>query len=112
MKKIKTITVYTLYFLFLFTVNGTGKAEEKSKAAQWLATQVDEYSKRVYVYSDYSDSKNAFTQRGFMGKGAEDPVLDEASQMAYSGITSIQVTAPIRSGGWSGIVFANGIRRI
>lgn len=29
--------------------------------------------------------------------------------MAYSGITSIKVTAPIQNGGWSGFVFANGI---
>jgi hypothetical protein len=86
-----------------------GKAEGESKAAQWLATQVDEYSKRIYVYADYSDSKNAFTQRGFMGEGVGEPVLDEASRIAYSGITSIKVTAPIRGGGWSGIVFANGI---
>ncbi|MDR2917466.1 MAG: hypothetical protein LBV74_21960 [Tannerella sp.] len=110
MKKIKTITVSTLFLLALFAVNRTGKAEEKSNAAQWLATQVDEYSKRLYVYADYSDSKNAFTQRGFMGGGgAEEPTLDEASQVAYSGITSTRVTAPIRNGGWSGLVFANGI---
>jgi hypothetical protein len=109
MKNLKTITISALGLLFLFTINGTGKAEEKSKAALWLATQVDEYSKRIYVYADYSDSKNAFTQRGIMGEGAEEPVLDEASQVAYSGITSIKVTAPIRSGGWSGLVFANGI---
>ena len=109
MKKIRTITVSALCLISLFIMNGTGKAEEMSKAAQWLAAQVDEYSKRIYVYADYSDSKNAFTQRGFMVEGVEEPVLNEASQVAYSGITSIQVTAPIRSGGWSGIVFANGI---
>ncbi|MDR0575217.1 MAG: hypothetical protein LBG96_14570 [Tannerella sp.] len=109
MKKIKTITVGALWLISVFAVNGTGKAEEKSKAAQWLATQVDEYSKRVYVYADYGDSKNAFTQRGFMGENAEEPVLNEASRVAYSGITSIRATAPIRNGGWSGLVFANGI---
>lgn len=109
MKKIRTITIGVLCIFFLFTMNGTGNAEDRSKAAQWLATQVDEYSRRIYVYADYSDSKNAFTQRGFMGEGAEEPVLDETSPVTYSGITSIKVTAPIRSGGWSGLVFANGI---
>jgi hypothetical protein len=109
MKKFRTITVSILCLSFLFTANGTGKAEDESKAALWLATQVDEYSQRIYVYADYSDSKNAFTQRGFMGEGVAEPVLDEASRTAYSGITSIKVTAPIRNGGWSGIVFANGI---
>ena len=109
MEKNKKITISALCVLVLFAVNVMVNAVEKSKAAQWLATQVDVYSKRVYVYADYSDSKNAFTQRGFMGEGAGEPVIDEASNVVYSGITSVKVTAPIRSGGWSGIVFANGI---
>jgi len=116
MKKNQKITISVLgvlfpltCFLFLLTKTGTVTAAEESKAAQWLAMQVDEYSKRLYVYADYSDSKNVFTQRGFMGSGVAGPVIDEACPEAYSGITSIKVTAPVRAGGWSGYVFGNGI---
>ena len=105
MKKITVI----LGALCLLSCNGTVKAAGESKAAQWLAAQVDEYSKRLYVYADFSDSRNAFTQRGFMGDGVTGPVIDEASPVAYSGITSVKVTAPVDLGGWSGYVFANGI---
>ena len=79
-----------------------------SPAAKWLTRQMDVNSSRLYVYSDFSDSRNAFTQRGAMGDGGE-PVLDESSTVAYSGITSIKATVPIAIGTWSGMAFGNGI---
>ena len=108
MKQNRMITGSVLCLLFLLISNSPVKAADESKAAQWLAAQVDEYSKRLYVYADFSDSRNAFTQRGLMGSGVAEPVIDEASPVAFSGITSIEVTAPVRSGGWAGYVFANG----
>jgi hypothetical protein len=85
-------------------------ADNGSKAAEWLATQVDTHSRRLYVYADYSDSRNAFTQRGVMRDGnVAEPQMDEASSIHYSGITSVKVTAPLASGGWSGYYFGNGI---
>jgi hypothetical protein len=85
-------------------------ADKNSPAAEWLAAQVDALSGRLYVYSDYSDSRNAFTQRGVMKDGGVgDPLTDEASPVAFSGITSIRVKAPLRSGGWSGCYFGNGV---
>ena len=84
-------------------------AEDHSHAAAWLAAQVDAYSNRLYVYSDYSDSRNAFTQRGVMGDNIAEPQMDEASPTVFSGITSIKVTAPLQTERWSGYYFGNGI---
>jgi hypothetical protein len=82
-----------------------------SPAAAWLAAQVDGYGSRLYVYSDYSDSRNAFTQRGVMASGGiEEPQMNEASPRAFSGITSICVDAPLSRGCWSGYYFGNGIQ--
>lgn len=67
MKKKQMIMISILCSFFLLISNGSVKATTESDAAQWLAAQVDKHSKRLYVYSDYSDSKCAFTQRGFMG---------------------------------------------
>ncbi|MDR0725209.1 MAG: hypothetical protein LBF59_04275 [Prevotellaceae bacterium] len=93
-------------------VNADGDGEDKynSPAAEWLAAQVDEYSRKLYVYRDYSDSRNNFTQRGLMIDGnVGEPQMDEASPVAFSGITSIKVKAPLRYGCWSGYYFGNGI---
>ncbi|MDR1527716.1 MAG: hypothetical protein LBS46_08645 [Dysgonamonadaceae bacterium] len=83
---------------------------DDSPAANWLAGQVDEYSRKLYVYKDYSDSRNAFTQRGVMTFGyIEDPQMDEAFPDAFSGITSIKVDVPLRAECWSGYYFGNGV---
>ncbi|MDR2120465.1 MAG: hypothetical protein LBP64_06290 [Tannerella sp.] len=80
-----------------------------SPAAEWLAAQVDAHSGRLYVYADYSDSRNAFTQRGVMGEGrVDDPVMDEACAEAYAGITSVRVHVPLAANSWSGYYFGNG----
>jgi hypothetical protein len=83
---------------------------DDSPAANWLAGQVDEYSRKLYVYKDYSDSHNAFTQRGVMISGSiKEPQMDEASPDAFSGITSIKVDVPLGIGCWSGYYFGNGV---
>ena len=87
------------------------QAVEKPLAADWLSAQVDDLSKKLYVYSDYSDSRNAFTQRGVtadLGPLAE-PQMNEASSEAFSGITSIKVTVPVQYPYWSGYYFGNGV---
>jgi hypothetical protein len=82
-----------------------------SPAAEWLAAQVDAYSGRIYVYKDYSDSRNNFTQRGLISSGSVDkPQMDEFSPETFSGITSIKMTVPLKAGCWSGYYFGNGIR--
>jgi hypothetical protein len=81
-----------------------------SPAAEWLAAQVDEYSRKLYVYKDYSDSRNNFTQRGLMIYGnIDEPQMDEACPLAFSGITSIKVDVPLGIGCWSGYYFGNGM---
>ena len=106
MKKLLTI----LIAVALGGFNAKASAQTNSPAAEWLSRQVDDYSSRVYVYSDFSDSRNAFTQHGYMSGGSvAASVIDEASPAAYSGITSIKATVPIAPGAWSGWTFATGI---
>jgi hypothetical protein len=88
------------------------RAGDQSPAAEWLAAQVDAYSRKVYVYKDYTDSHNNFTQRGLMKSGpVGEPRMDEASTIAFSGITSIKVKAPVKNGSWSGYYFGNGVMK-
>jgi len=110
MKKLPaTLIAAALAALGIININTNAAGQTTSPAAEWLARQVDEYSSRLYVYADFSDSRDAFTQRGYMGDDVAQSVMDEASPTACSGITSIKVTAPIAYGGWSGWVFATGI---
>jgi hypothetical protein len=112
-RKIRCLSIPIKAFLTLacclsatFVIRGEGN----SPAANWLSAQVDALSGKLYVYSDYSDSRNAFTQRGVMSYGSvADPQMDEASSAAFLGATAIKVNAQINSGCWSGYYFGNGI---
>ena len=94
-----------------FNINASAQTNSPSSpAAAWLTRQVDDYSSRLYVYSDSGDLRNTFTQRGYMSGGnVAASALDESSTVAYSGITSIKVGVPIAPGAWSGWTFATGV---
>jgi hypothetical protein len=95
--------------LWMTTVS-LATAGDGSPAAEWITTQVDDYSRKLYVYRDFSDSRNAFTQRGLMRNGRiADPVMDEACPKPYSGITAIRVNIPLCPFCWSGYYFGNGV---
>jgi hypothetical protein len=110
----KQRNIFTLVAAFILVAAGC--AADNAPAADWLAAQVDSISRKLYVYRDYSDSQNAFTQRGVMGAGYPDkpvvaePVMNEAWPEAFSGVTSIKIEAAIAPGGWSGFYFGNGIQ--
>ncbi|MDR2388312.1 MAG: hypothetical protein LBD89_00800 [Tannerellaceae bacterium] len=85
---------------------------EKASAAHWLANQVDALGLKLYVYSDYSDSRNHFTQRGVMksGAGVETPQMNEARTEAYSGTSAIGVNLSLKGDEWAGFYFGNGVQ--
>lgn len=113
MKHLHLLLTAALCLVCLETTAEDGPSAGQSAAALWLAGQVDALSRKVYVYSDYSDSRNTFTQRGAMTSHAyiDEPRMDEAWPDAYSGITSIRVDLILNSASdWAGCYFGNGIQ--
>jgi hypothetical protein len=100
-----------LCFPCLKATAGDSPAAEKSAAA-WLAAQVDELGRKLYVYSDYSDSRNYFTQRGVMkdNSSTQDPLMNEAWPDAFAGTTAIRVELSLSGNQWAGYYFGNGIQ--
>ncbi|MDR2810299.1 MAG: hypothetical protein LBB84_07065 [Tannerellaceae bacterium] len=104
------IHIARLTFTVGLWVATSGVVAQHSPAAEWLAAQVNEYSSKLYVYNDYGDSRNAFTQRGVMMYGnIAEPQMNEAYPEPFSGITSIRLDVPLGFDCWSGYYFGNGV---
>ncbi|MDR0685978.1 MAG: hypothetical protein LBF79_00745 [Dysgonamonadaceae bacterium] len=113
MKHQNTINILALAICMATTstmAQTAGKVE--STAAQYLAAQVDSLNKKLYVYSDYSDSRNYFTQRGLMksGDNVPTPQMNEAHETALSGTSAIQMQITLSPTQWAGYYFGNGIQ--
>ena len=80
----------------------------KSQAAEYLAGRLDENDKRLYVYRDFSDGLNNFTQKAWMGDGYDDvPPMDEAAE-GRTGVSGIAAELDVTYHRWGGYMFLNG----
>ena len=80
----------------------------QSQAAAWLESKLAEEDDTLWVYRDFADGMNCFTQKAWMGNSLDNiPEMDEAAQ-AYSGITGIMARLDLRQHLWGGYMFLNG----
>lgn len=82
---------------------------EKTAAVQILAERLDDYRKDVYVYRDYNDAVNHYTQRARMGSWSE--INENCTEDPYSGSTCIRCSQEIYTGNWTGWMFLNGYQK-
>ena len=97
-----TVVVYT----------GKGYSDTgKSTAADFIAKQLADSESVTYVYNDYVDGRNYFTQRAFIGDNTKVnvPPMDEAAGNAYSGKTCIAAGLDFSKHAWGGYMFVNGV---
>jgi hypothetical protein len=80
-----------------------------SDAATWLTGELMACDDVLYVYKDFADGANRYTQKSWMGDDSADvPEMDEASQ-GYGGSTGIKATINLARHTWGGYYFQTGI---
>jgi hypothetical protein len=79
-----------------------------SSAADYFKDNLAALDKTLYVYRDFADGLNTFTQKAWMGSNSSNvPAMDEAAG-AYSGISSIAAELDLTNHSWGGYMFLNG----
>lgn len=92
-----------------YFVREFGPVTEKSIAVAALADRLESYRNDIYVYRDYNDPVNHYTQRARVGDWS---VLDEnCKEDPHSGNTCIRCSQEISNGSWTGWMFLNGYKK-
>lgn len=92
---------------------GTPSAEKEglpsSKALDYIAGRVDEATNRLYVYKDFADGLNNYTQKAFVGNHYDSPPAMDEKAAPYEGISSIRAQIDLTQFTWGGYMFVNGV---
>ncbi|MDR0452285.1 MAG: hypothetical protein LBH15_04515 [Treponema sp.] len=112
MKKALVIAIPALLLFScfnLFSGGAQGKNRNSIPAAEYLGSRVAELDRVLYVYRDFYDGMNNFTQKAWVGDSDSDiPEMDEAAQ-AHSGISGIRAGLDLSRHSWGGYMFVNGV---
>jgi hypothetical protein len=99
----------SLFFFAALCAGAEGGATPNSKAADWLESQLAAQDKVLWVYRDFADGLNHFTQKAWIGdNGNNVPSMDEASEVAHSGVSGIAAEVDLSKHSWGGYMFLNG----
>jgi hypothetical protein len=80
-----------------------------SGAAGSLVSRLAELDKNLYVYRDFADGFNNFTQKAWMGDNAANvPKMNEAATPGYAGVSGLAAEIDFRRHSWGGYMFLNG----
>ncbi len=86
-----------------------GFAAPESKAVQWLEAELAAQDEVLWVYKDFSDSLNHFTQKAWMGdSNYAIPEMNEAAE-GRLGTTAIAAELDLSKHSWGGYLFTNGV---
>jgi hypothetical protein len=89
------------------TVNGA----KESAAANYLENQLKEYDNALYVFKDFDDGANYYTQKAWAGSNNINiPAMHEDVQ-GYKGVSGIACELDLNNHSWGGYMFVNGILR-
>jgi len=82
---------------------------EDNPAVKYLADVLADYDKRLYVYKDFSDGVNNFTQKAWVGMNYNNvPPMVETAQ-GYESHTGIAISLHFMQHKWGGYMFINGV---
>jgi hypothetical protein len=78
-------------------------------AADYIEARLKEFDQTLYVYKDYLDGSNNFTQKAWMGDSYDKiPAMSEDAE-GRSGSTGILAEINFEDHNWGGYMFINGI---
>lgn len=86
-------------------------ADSKKSAADYLSTRLNGDAYTLYVYRDFSDAANHFTQKAKIDDGHADYVYDmneNWQEDPYTGDSAIQARVKTQGKSWGGWLFLNG----
>ena len=90
------------------TAQTSATPQSASAAADWLASQLAAEDNTLWVYRDFDDGLNNFTQKAWMGDtNTNIPTMDEAAP-GYSGISGIEAHLDLTQHAWGGYMFLSG----
>lgn len=88
---------------------------EDAPALAYLASVMDRYHEKFYVYDDYLSAGNHFAERALMcnpGDEASVPaMMEDWFENPATGLTCIRCEFRARRGNWGGWMFVNGVLR-
>ena len=104
--------IFALIIAFAVIASCAGNAPAaagESGAAKWLESKMAEQDKILWVYRDFTDGFNNFTQKAWMGSGYSNiPAMNEAAD-GHSGTSGIAAELDLRNHTWGGYMFLNGV---
>jgi hypothetical protein len=108
------LTATGLAFSMFGCNNNTAKTEAltENTAIDFITSQLENNKTRLYVYNDFADGRNYYTQKAFMGDNYRQeniPEMNEAAEGAYSGKTCISASIDLNKEPWGGYMFINGV---
>ncbi|MDR0355475.1 MAG: hypothetical protein LBJ64_07030 [Deltaproteobacteria bacterium] len=78
-------------------------------AAEWIENSLAEHDRVLYVYKDFGDGVNHFTQKAWMGDNFRKiPVMREDS-VGRDGTTGLACEIFFKDHAWGGFMFLNGV---
>jgi hypothetical protein len=78
-------------------------------AAEYLGNSLKEYDKSLYVYKDFADGANYYTQKSWMGDGFDNVPRMREDFAGYKGVTGIACEIDFTEHSWGGYMFINGV---
>ncbi len=102
--------------LLLFGCTAASEAEKPgtsepaaSSASVYLESRLQAHDSVLYVYKDFVDGANHYTQKAWMGSNSGNvPAMREDAE-GYSGISGIACEIDLSRHSWGGYMFINGI---
>ena len=115
MKRILAVLLVLCFFAFPVTASAQGSYEgfypAAEKAVLALKNALEEESRNIYVYRDFGDTENHYTQKALMA-GTDVSLVHDMNEnwqeTPYSGSSCIRCEQVTREGDWGGWLFLNG----
>ncbi|MDR0974590.1 MAG: hypothetical protein LBL80_02730 [Ruminococcus sp.] len=115
-QKILSAFLASVLMLSLFgcrnEVAAVSPENSSDSAVGFISSQLEKNKTRLYVYNDFADGRNYYTQKAFMGDNyyaGNIPPMNEAAEGAYSGKTCISASIDLNKEPWGGYMFINGV---
>ncbi|MDV0446222.1 hypothetical protein MsAg5_00500 [Methanosarcinaceae archaeon Ag5] len=79
-----------------------------NSAAAYIQNQLAAQDHVYYVYKDFADGQNSFTQKAWMGNNNSGSAAMFEAAEPYSGTSSVRMNMKVVSGDWNGFMFLTG----
>jgi hypothetical protein len=117
----KGLLIFCLAFLLLSGLVGRqafgagvvepalGDPQPTPSAVGYIVKSLAEFDRTLYVYKDFDDGANNYTQKAWMGDSYENIPAMQEDALGLNGTTGISAEIDFNRHSWGGYLFVNGI---